>query len=785
MAMPTMARSRTPFAADGTVRMRLHVHGAVQGVGFRPFVHRLAHDMGISGHVVNTPAGVVIEAEGGRDQLQVFLLRLERERPPLSQIDHIATEQLPVSHARGFRIRESERTGPIATRVLPDIAVCPECLREMRDPSDRRYRYPFINCTHCGPRYSIMLGLPYDRPNTTMAGFPLCGACRAEYEDPGDRRFHAQPLACPECGPQLALWTHEGRVAAACDEALAAAAAALRDGAIVAVKGLGGFHLMTDAANPDAIAKLRVRKRREAKPFALLVPDCAAAARVCRVSPLEESLLRSIEAPIVLLDRRDGAPGIAPEAAPGLDTLGIMLPSNPLHHLLAEAFGGPLIATSGNLSNEPMCFDERDALRRLGHVADWFLVHDRPIARPVDDSIVQVAAGQEMALRRARGYAPLPIVTRAGADEPPSGTQRRAILAAGAHQKSTVALALGREIYLSQHIGDLEHPESQDNFVETQHALQRLYGAAAEAYACDTHPDYPSARFARASGLPCVAVQHHHAHVLACMAEHGLDGPVLGVAWDGSGHGPDGTVWGGEFLRVAPGACRRVAHLRTFPLPGGERAILEPRRTALGMLHEARAIDAGEIRRLAPLRDLGGMLPNLRTMLDRGVNSPRTSSAGRLFDAAAAILGLCQSAAYEGQGAMLLEQRARRAAAAGPAPRLAAPVHAEGVLDWEPLVMSLARLLHAGETSDRLAFAFHHALAKGILETVCAHPSEEIVLTGGCFQNRLLTELTVPLLRGAGFQVFWHRRVPPNDGGIALGQAFHALHTEGGAEACA
>ncbi len=763
-----------PRSRDSRVqRLRVTIRGAVQGVGYRPFVYRLATEMGLAGWVSNTTQGVLIEVEGSLAALRTFLRRVRRERPPRAAVHSLDAVYLDAVGFVGFQIRQSTAEGATTVAVLPDIATCPDCLRELFDPADRRYRYPFINCTNCGPRFTIIEALPYDRPNTTMRGFAMCPACRAEYDDPLDRRFHAQPIACPTCGPHLALWDGRGRVLAAREAALQEAAEALRRGAIVALKGLGGFQLLVDARSEEAVQRLRRRKRREEKPFALLYPSLQAVRRDCLVSAEEVALLASPEAPIVLLRRRTGA-SVAAAVAPGNPSLGVMLPYTPLHHLLMSELGFPVVATSGNLAEEPIVTDEGDALDRLGGIADLFLVHNRPIARHVDDSVVRVVAGRPLILRRARGYAPLPVTLRgpAAGDDP--------ILAVGGHLKNTVALAVGAQVFISQHIGTLETAPAYEAFVRVVDDFARLYEAAPRVVVCDAHPDYLSAQHAERWGLPLLRVQHHHAHVLACMAEHELEGSVLGVAWDGSGDGMDGTVWGGEFLRVTAEGFRRVASFRRFLLPGGEQAVREPRRTAVGLLHAIFGDAALEMVHLAPVASFSEAERRvLRQMLVRGVNSPPCSSVGRLFDGVAAILGIRQRCSFEGQAAMELEFLLEGVATdeAYPLPVVEAEDAGGGrllLLDWEPMVRSVLDDGRAGVPPGLISARFHNALAEATLTVARRVGEERVVLTGGCFQNAYLTERAVRLLRGEGFRPYWHQRIPPNDGGLSLGQVVAA-----------
>jgi hydrogenase maturation protein HypF len=763
-----------------TQRVQIAIRGAVQGVGFRPFIYRLAAELELSGGVLNSPQGVWIEAEGSKPGLEAFLLRIEREKPPRSSIQSLEFSFLDPVGLVGFEIRPSHGGGTPDALVLPDIAPCSDCLRELFDPSDRRYLYPFTNCTHCGPRFTIIESLPYDRGNTTMKGFEMCESCREEYENPIDRRFHAQPNACPFCGPHLELWDGMGRPVSRHREAWGAAAAAIRDGMIVAVKGLGGFHLMVDAGNDRAVVRLRNRKHREEKPFALMFPSLDLMARNCEVSDLEERLLRSPECPIVLLRRSPGSggpapaphPGVASSVAPGHPCFGVMLPSTPLHHLLLRELGLPVVATSGNRSDEPICTDEIDAIKRLGGIADVFLVHNRPIVRPVDDSVVRVMMGRELMIRRARGYAPLPIRLRAPA---PS------ILAVGGHLKNTVALTAGNNIFISPHIGDLETKEAFEAFLKVVASFRLLYNARPERIACDLHPDYLSAQWARKQDGPVTAVQHHYAHVASCMAENELDGPVLGVAWDGTGYGPDGTIWGGEFLLTTSTGFRRVASFRSFRLPGGAASVKEPRRSAAGLIHEimgGRLLDRSD---LSPVRSFTlSERKLLRTMLARGIHSPWTSSVGRLFDAVASITGLRQRVGYEGQAAMELEfaignERTDEGYPFRMEPAEPADESSLQIADWEPMVIEILEDLERRAPIGRISARFHNTLAEIIVDVSKRVGEKRVVLSGGCFQNKYLTERTVRRLEEEGFRPYWHQRVPPNDGGIALGQIWAAL----------
>lgn len=749
----------------GPERLRVFIRGAVQGVGFRPAVYRLARDLDLAGWVSNSAQGLSLEVEGPRERLDTFLARIDAERPPRSFIQGLEHSVLDPVGYEGFEIRKSAAGGAKTTLVLPDIATCTECLREVTDTDDRRHGYPFTNCTHCGPRFSIIEALPYDRPNTTMRAFPMCERCRAEYDDPGDRRFHAQPNACPECGPQLALWDPSGRVRATRRDALGAAAEAIRNGAIVAVKGLGGYHLMVDARDGAAVERLRERKHREEKPLALMVPSLEMVRACCEVADPEARLLRSPEAPIVLLRRRLGPIPVADAVAPGNPYLGVMVPYTPLHHLLLADLGFPVVATSGNLSEEPICTDEREALERLGEIADHFLVHDRPIARHVDDSVARLVAGRVLINRRARGYAPLPVTLETG-PEPP------ATLAVGGHLKNTVAISVGRQVFLSQHIGDLSTEPALSAFRRVIADLETLYDLRPETISCDAHPDYLSSKHAEASSLPTHKVQHHYAHLLSCIAENDLEGPLVGVSWDGTGYGTDGTVWGGEFLRITDRSFERAGHLRTFRLPGGERAVEEPRRSAIGLLHEIVGEEVIAMDSLAPVETFSPAERSLLvSMIRKGLNAPMTSSAGRLFDAVAAILGIRQRTTFEGQAAMELEYAAdgHRTDEAYPF-EIAADGSGPMILDWAPMIRSIIEDLEGGSTRPAISARFHNTLSEGILAMLRRIGEERAVITGGCFQNRYLTERTVRRLEEEGIRVYRHQRIPPNDGGIALGQ---------------
>lgn len=757
-------------------RLRLSIRGVVQGVGFRPFIYRLAHEMGLVGWVNNSPQGVLIEVEGHKSDLHNFINRLKTEKPALACIQSLESHFLDPLGYTAFKIRESDTRGRKDALILPDVATCADCRREIFDPQNRRYRYPFTNCTNCGPRFSIIEALPYDRPNTTMKAFPMCEVCQAEYENPLDRRFHAQPNACPVCGPHLQLWNAGGEVLATHKDALRLAEEAIRQGKIVAVKGLGGFHLIVDARNTCAVQRLRKAKARDEKPFALFYPSVEMIAYDCVVSDAEAALLQSPEAPIVLLLRHRNI-SISTEVAPGHPYLGVMLPYTPLHHLLLADLGFPVVATSGNLSDEPICTDEREALQRLAGIADLFLVHNRPIVRHVDDSIVRLMGGREMILRRARGYAPLPIsVSMLNPQSKPS-------LAVGGHLKNTVALSVGNQVFLSQHIGDLETAEAFGAFQRVVSDFQRLYDVQPEVIAHDLHPDYLSTQFARKQPLVQKGVQHHVAHVLACMAENEVDPPVLGVSWDGTGYGTDGTIWGGEFFVITARKSlqgthldwERVACIEPFPLPGGETAVKEPRRSAIGLLYHyfGDEVFGGWGRDLPSVQAFSAAeLKIIHSMLKQGLNCPMTSSVGRLFDAMASLLDCCQVMNYEGQAAMLLEFLAFE----------------EGVgevwfednqkimqtknyaLSLKPWLTYLIQHIRSNTCRAKIAQLFHQMLTQIIVDQAQRHGLQKVVISGGCFQNKYLTETIIEQLNQHDFRVYWHQRIPPNDGGISLGQ---------------
>ena len=757
--------------------LRAHITGVVQGVGFRPFVYGLARRYELLGWVRNSSSGVELEVDGQAAALDAFVHALTAELPPLARIDQLETSSRPPNGFSRFEILESRPEPGSFQPISPDMAICPDCLRELFDPADRRYRYPFINCTNCGPRYTIIRDIPYDRPLTTMAGFPLCADCAAEYGNPLDRRFHAQPVACPVCGPHL--WLEEIGVTSDSptqgESALQATRHYLAQGRIVAVKGLGGFHLACDATSSVAVGELRRRKLRVDKPFAVMMADLDTVRRHCLLSAAEEELLTARARPIVILARRPEST-IAREIAPGQDNIGVMLPYTPLHYLLLEppaGFPAALVMTSGNLSEEPIAYTNDEARKRLAGLADALLLHNRDIYTRCDDSVMRVAAvapdrEMVMPLRRSRGYAPFPA--RLPWPSPP-------LLATGGELKNTFCLVRDDYAFLSHHIGDMENFETLVSFEEGVAHMERLFRIQPQVIACDLHPDYMASRYAREragrESLPLIEVQHHHGHIAAGMAEHGLSGatPVIGVAFDGTGYGDDGAVWGGEFLVADYGDYERVAHLRYVPLAGGDRAVREPWRVALAHLRAAGLPWDAEIPPVAHGRSLGEEhLDALRVQIDRGINAPPTSSMGRLFDAAAALAGIRQDVNYEAQAAIEFEALANTHE--NGYYRLD---YANGIIDPTHAWLALLADLRTGVDIGRIAARFHNGVARSVL-TVCRDLREryglnQVVLSGGVWQNVTLLHRTLALLEADVFTVFTHQLVPPNDGGLALGQA--------------
>jgi hydrogenase maturation protein HypF len=687
---------------------------------------------------------------------------VEREAPPLARVERVTAQAMAANGLAGFSIAASDPAGRRRALVSADSATCADCLAELADPGDRRFRYPFINCTNCGPRFTIVRDVPYDRPLTTMAGFAMCADCAAEYHDPADRRFHAQPVCCAACGPRLRLLDSGGDGGGAGGDALAGAVSALSQGQVLAVKGLGGYHLAVDAASEKATARLRARKHREDKPFALMAADVTAARQLCEADNVAAGLLTSLRRPVVLLPRRPGAP-VADAVAPGNRQLGIMLPYTPLHHLLLRDFGRPIVATSGNVSDEPIAYTDADALHRLRGIADAFLTHDRPIHIRTDDSVVRPVRGREMLLRRSRGYAPEPLALR--------GRFPRPVLACGAELKSTFCLGTENRAILSHHIGDLENYETLRSFTDGIEHFRRLFDVTPEVVAHDLHPEYLSTKYALELDAELVGVQHHHAHIASCLADNDEDGPVIGVAFDGTGFGTDGTLWGGEFLLADAAEFERAGHLAAVPMPGGAAAIRQPWRMAAAYLDAA--YPGGLPDALAVAARHQRAWPDVLAMARRGINAPVTSSAGRLFDAVAALLGVRDVINYEGQAAVELEQFA------DPAERAAYPAAISGGsplrVSGADLMRAAAEDLLAGVPPPVIAARLHNGVA-AMISRVCLRLRERsglstVALSGGVFQNLLLLDTVVRLLEDDGFRVLVHARVPPNDGGISLGQA--------------
>ena len=763
-----------PSAAGLRQRRRAagRVFGTVQGVGFRPYVFRLARELGLAGFVLNDDRGVAFEVEGGAEAVEEFLRRLGPEAPPLARVEAVDFDDAEPTGEAGFRIVASERAGDPDAQVSPDMATCADCLAELFDPDDRRHRYPFINCTNCGPRFTIVRGVPYDRPLTTMAGFAICPACRIEYEDPADRRFHAQPNACPECGPRVLLLDAAGEaIAEGPDErdAVEAAGRLLAGGRIVAVKGIGGFHLACRADDPAAVNALRSRKHREGRPFALMAANLAAARELVDLTPVEEAVLEGPERPIVIARRRPDA-AVAAAVAPRSADLGVMLPYSPLHHLLLADAGGPLVMTSGNVSDEPIAYEQGDALERLRGIADYFLIHDRPIETRTDDSVLRSLSpalrAAPLLIRRSRGYVPGSI--------PLSPAATRPVLGCGAELKNTFCLAKGERAWVGHHIGDLKNFETLRSFAVGIEHFERLFAVTPEVVAHDLHPDYLSTRYAlERDGLRPVEVQHHHAHLAACLAEHGGEGSAIGAIYDGSGLGPDGTVWGGELLVGDLGGFERAGCLFPVRLPGGDAAAREPWRMACAWLVAALGEDRPRIpRRLrseVSARDWDAVCELLRS----GTASPPTTSAGRLFDAVAALCGLRARVDHEGQAAVELEGIARPGGEPYPLPVIGAG-GGSALLDARVTVRAVLADLDCGADPVDVAGRFHEGLAAATARA-CAREAEargldRVVLSGGVFQNRLLLEHTASLLSARRLRVLIPERLPPNDGGIAYGQ---------------
>jgi hydrogenase maturation protein HypF len=762
--------SSSHFPEEKLMRSKITIEGIVQGVGFRPFIYNLAKTHNLKGYVLNNSRGVEIEAEGEGIDLKNFLDALPESLPPQAHIVSLREERLPPVNFTNFEIRESKTGEERTVLISPDLAVCDDCIRELFNPRDRRYRYPFINCTNCGPRYTIIDDIPYDRPHTSMKSFSMCKECQEEYDNPGNRRFHAQPNACWQCGPQLTIIDSSGKAIDAKDP-IAEAVRLLTQGSICAVKGLGGYHLAVDATNDSAVARLRELKLREEKPFAIMVPNLDCVRTVARISPGDQNLLQSPQAPIVLLDKKEDSP-LSPLVAPHNPCIGVMLPYTPLHHLLLRENFTALVMTSGNLKDEPIVIDNHQAYKRLSPYVDFFLNHDRDIYLRSDDSVVKpftvTDSREELITRRARGYVPQPIFLR---------EETIPLLALGGEMKNTICLTRGKTAFLSQHIGEMGYPETHQFFQKTINHMERILEIQPEAIACDLHPGYATTHFADTQKeLPVCKVQHHHAHIVSCLAENQIKNEVIGVAFDGTGYGTDGSVWGGEFLLADYSSFKRVGHLVPLPLPGGEQAIKNPWRMTLSYL----ATFMGEF------EDLKLDLVKKKTdkekemvlkLIKSGFNSPLTSSMGRLFDAVSALLGICDQSTYEGQAAMELEMVMEKET------RECYPLSYQNENDCliicpEPLFREICSDLKTGKPAGYISGKFHNSIITMLVETCIrlrdAWKLSRVALSGGCFQNTYLLSRSIEMLAGEGFEVFYHQKVPPNDGGIALGQALIA-----------
>lgn len=741
-------------------RLKIIIRGAVQGVGFRPFVYRLATEMNLKGYVLNSSRGVFIEVEGSSETLKKFLLRLEKEKPPISIIQSLEFQILDVIGYKEFEIRKSEKEEEITTLILPDIATCKDCLRELFDPDDRRYLYPFINCTNCGPRFTIIEMLPYDRPLTSMKNFKMCSDCEREYHNPEDRRFHAQPIACPECGPHIELWNENGHKISEKENCYPLVCELINNGKIIALKGLGGFHLIVNAADDNAVKELRKRKHREEKPFAMMFPDIETVKKICEVNELEERLLLSPESPIVLLRKKSSYElKISEYVAPDNPYLGIMLPYTPLHHIIMRFLGKPIIATSGNLSEEPICIEENEALNRLNGIADYFLVHNRPILRHCDDSIARILHNREFIIRRARGYAPLPYLID---DELGDN-----LIAVGGQLKNTITLKKGNQVFISQHIGDLSTLESFNAFKRTLGDFQNLYETNEAKFVGDLHPDYISTKYLKDQSKDYKLIQHHLSHIAACKLENGVKGEALGVSWDGTGYGFDGSIWGSEFFLIDNENFEHIGQFRKFYLPSGEKAIKEPKRTLAGILYE---IYGSDILNSAILRSKFNEteLKLIVNQIDKKINSPECVSAGRLFDAVSSLIGITDYSNFEGQAAMKLEFSIEKGV----------DEHYEFEflkneiikINWEKIITGIIKDIEYGIQKSKIATKFHNTLTEIIVEFAKYTNQKKILLSGGCFQNVYLLERTIERLKQESFQVYWHQRIPTNDGGISFGQ---------------
>ena len=749
-------------------RFQILIQGAVQGVGFRPFIFKLANELKLKGIVSNNINGVIIDVEGEEQIITQFVKRIEAQKPKHSIINGLEISLLKVNGYNDFKIIDSDSRGDPTTLILPDISVCDECLAEMLDPNNRRYLYPFINCTNCGPRFSIIESLPYDRPNISMKIFKMCDECREEYENPLDRRFHAQPIACPKCGPQVQLLNHYGKPICENEDAISVAVQKIKDGKIIALKGLGGFQLIVNAGDDNAIQKLRERKHRDKKSFAVMFPSMEVIKHNCDVSDIEEQILNSAEAPIVLLNKKSGirnqASSISEFIAPENPYLGVMLPYTPLHHLLMKELGGPIIATSGNISEEPMCIDEIEALERLSGIADYFLVHTRPIIRPVDDSVVRVVKEKEMILRRARGYAPLPISIRNSTEEN--------FISVGAHLKNVIAIKKGNEVFNSQHIGDLSNTEAEKYFEATISDFQKMYKVNPDFLVHDLHPDYSSTKYCLRNNINTIEVQHHLAHIAACYEENKLNGKCFAVCWDGTGYGFDKTIWGGEFFTYDESDYKHIAQFRQFRLPGGEAAVKDSRRSLTGILYDIFKDDIPYP--TLSFSDSQNELTLFVKMLQKNINCFTTSSMGRIFDAVSSLLNLCHKSFYEGQAAMMLEFAADETV--NTYYNFSLIEGDKCIIDWQPMFEEIFNDLEKKIPVNEISSKFHNTLIEVIITLSKRIGLKDVILTGGCFQNKFLLERTIDKLIDNRFIPSWNKQIPPNDGGISFGQAVFANH---------
>ncbi|MBX7046755.1 MAG: carbamoyltransferase HypF [Ignavibacteria bacterium] len=737
--------------------VRINIHGTVQGVGFRPFVYRLAKELNIKGWIVNSSEGVTIEAEGIEKNVNDFLLKLREEKPVNSSITSFSFIDSSEKNFQLFEIRQSSNSQKKTALILPDIATCKDCEEEIFNPEDRRYLYPFTNCTNCGPRFSIIEAIPYDRANTTMREFEMCDKCKAEYENPLNRRFHAEPIACPDCGPRVTFYDNEKNLISERHDAIVKAAQFIRDGKIVALKGLGGFQLLADASNEKAIKTLRERKHREEKPLAMMFPSLENVKDFCEVNSEEEKLLGSAHAPIVLLRKKENN-FIAKSIAPENNYYGVMLPYTPLHKILLEILDTPIAATSGNISDEPICIDNDEAFEKLGGIADYFLVHNRKIVRQVDDSVARIVKGKPFMIRRARGFAPYPVII--DSEVPPA-------IAAGGHLKNTVAISSGKNIFISQHIGDLDTKEAFGAFKKIIHDFQNLYDVKPETVISDLHPDYVSTKFAEKLDLNHFQVQHHYAHILSCIAENKIEGEVLGICWDGTGFGSDGNIWGGEFLKVNEDKFERFAHLKYFPLPGGEKAIKEIWRTGVSLLSSVQTKE--EVKNYYSKYDTNTIL----NLIEKEINSPLTSSMGRLFDGVSSIINLRQYSSFEGQAAMQLENIVDVNSDERYEFEIIKSQKNNFSIEWKNVIKEVFFDLNNGISKETISSKFHNALVDLILKVCNLSGMQQIALSGGCFQNKFLLEKSVDMLTNNGYKVHWQSEIPTNDGGISLGQMMY------------